>query len=115
MPRRIAPGGLGMARTMRAFGPHALRSAATEVPAAMEIISDVLAMAASAGASPFRICGLIATMQASNLPLTCDGVSTNAMALARPSALISADGFGSTTMMDLTLLACQPFSSAEPM
>src|SRR5262245_23909091 len=110
MPWPIDPGVLGMARMMRAFGPQASRNAAIEVPAAMEIIKALPAMAASAGASPFRICGLMATMQVSILALTCDGAATRVMAFARASFLISTEGLGSTTMMDFSLLARQPLS-----
>ena len=38
-----------------------------------------------------------------------------AMAFALARALISADGLGSTTIMDLTPLFRQPFNNAEPM
>ncbi|MNC98029.1 hypothetical protein D3C83_158740 [compost metagenome] len=53
-------------------------------------------------------------MQVSTLALTCDGAASNVMAFALASFLISADGLGSTTMMDLSLLARQPLRSALP-
>ncbi len=65
MPRPMAPGVLGMARTMRARGPQAWRIAAMVVPAAMESISAPdRARGANAAASVFKICGLSATTQA---------------------------------------------------
>src|SRR5690242_18119230 len=114
MPRPMAPGVLGMARTMRALAPQAARNAAMDVPAAIEIIKALPAIAARAGASPFRICGLIATTQVSIFAFTCDGAASSVMAFARASFLISADGLGSTTMMDLSLLAHHPLRSALP-
>src|SRR4051812_1825678 len=115
MPAPMAPGVLGMARIMRAFFPHALVSAATEVPAAMEIISAPLAAKfASAGASPFSTCGLIATRQTDGLVSTWDGAAASAIFFTLASFFNSADGLGSTTVMDLTPLFSQPLSRADP-
>src|ERR1051326_5273077 len=98
MPRPIAPGVLGMARTMRAFGPHAADSDLVWVPAAMEIISAPLAAkSASSGASLFNSWGLIATTQAAmRLAATFDGALTSVIFFFRARLLIAAGGFGST-------------------
>src|ERR1700749_3539820 len=111
----MAPGVLGMERMMRDFLPQAFDSAATEVPAAMETISaPVCAKAASAGASPFNICGLIATTQTGGLRVICDGAAHNAIFFVFASLRSSADGLGSTTVTSLTPFASQPFNRAEP-
>ncbi len=68
----MAPGVLGMARTMRAPRPQAFVSEAMEVPAAMETISAPLpAMPRKVAASVLRSWGLMATTQAR----TCLGAS----------------------------------------
>src|SRR5881394_1358181 len=109
MPAPMAPGVLGMARMMRAFLPQALVSAATEVPAAIEIINAPdRAKPASTGASSFNTCGLIATRQAAGLRFTCDGVANSAIFFVRASLRSSAEGLGSTTEMDLTPRFSQP-------
>src|SRR5580692_8744757 len=115
MPWPIDPGVLGMARMMRAFFPQAVASATTEVPAAMEIISaPAWAKLANACASPFKTCGLIATTQTDGLRLTAEGVANSAIFFARASLASSADGLGSTTVMDLTPRPSQPFKRADP-
>src|SRR5258708_38935133 len=104
-----------MARIIRAFFPQALVSAATEAPAAMEIISAPCpAKPANAGASPFSTCGLIATTQTDGSFFACDGAANSAIFFALANLRNSAEGLGSTTAMDLTPVFSQPLSKAEP-
>src|SRR5256885_14733619 len=115
MPAPIAPGVLGMARMMRAFFPQALAIAATEVPAAMEIIrAPDRAKPASADASPLSTCGLIATTHTEGFAFASDGAANSAILLLFASLRSSGEGLGSTTAMDLTPLFSQPLSRAEP-
>src|SRR5690348_8599499 len=112
----MAPGVLGMARMMRAFFPQALLRASTEVPAAMDNIKEPpAAKPASAAASPFSTCGLIATTQTDGLRFTSDGAANREIFFAFASLRSSGDGLGSTTWMDLAPLLRQPLSRAEPM
>src|SRR5215469_13077212 len=115
MPHPIDPGVLGMARMMRAFRPQAAASALIDVPAAMEIIkAPDRAKPASASASPFKTCGLIATRHTEGLRSTSDGVAKSAIFFVRASLRSSAEGLGSTTRMDLTPRPSQPFNRAPP-
>src|SRR5581483_1855794 len=117
----MATGVLGMARMMRAFFPHALASASIGVPAAMESIKapgfflSGAAKLASAAASPFSTCGLIATTQTDGLRFTSDGAANREIFFAFASLRSSGDGLGSTTWMDLAPLLSQPLSRAESM
>src|SRR5581483_938594 len=104
-----------MARMMRAFFPQALLRASTEVPAAMDNIKEPpAAKPASAAASTFNTCGLIATTQTEDLPFTCDGAANREIFFACASLRSAGDGLGSTTWMDLTPLLSQPLSRAPP-
>src|ERR1700760_3076412 len=86
----------------------------------MEIISAAsfpsfdVAKPASAGASPFSTCGLMATTQTVGLPFT-RSVSVRVIFFARASFLRFAPGLGSTTVIGLMPFPSQPFNRADPM
>src|SRR4051794_23707843 len=110
MPAPMAPGVLGMARMMRAFFPQASIKAATDVPAAMEIISAPdCAKPANVPASPFSTCGLTAITQTEGFCFTDDGAAKSAIFFALASLRSSAEGLGSTTLIDLRPVLSQPF------
>ena len=90
-------------------------AAATDVPAAMEIISaPPCANPARVEASPFSTCGLTATTQTDGFVLTEEVAAVSKIFFALASLRNPADGLGSTTVMDLTSLASQPFKRAKP-
>src|SRR6266436_4345974 len=116
MPRPMAPGVFGMARTKGAAKPIFSRSRGVAIPAAMESTSALaLPSTRNSSASPFRICGLIARTTAVR------GGSFLGKARCRmiaffARALIAGDGKGSTTWMaEKRFDAIQPLIRAPPM
>src|SRR5579862_1103575 len=115
MPFPIAPGVLGIARTMFAR-PHALRRFAMPVPAAMEIISAPdRAMGRNRIASVLSTCGFSATTQAATEASASSSTSRNsAIRFVFASPTRCWRGFGSTAPIGRMPCAVQLLMSAPP-
>src|SRR4051794_19434476 len=113
MPRPIAAGVFGMARTT--LPPHPRLSAVIVMPAMIDTTSvDDVANGRSCGPASRNICGFSATTRAATLPIFADaGLSCAPFAAI---ALISSDGYGSiTTTFDASSpRASQPDNNAPP-
>ena len=113
MPRPIAAGVLGMARTIAAPGSALLEK--LERSPAMIDTTTVLGptIAASGGTASGATCGFTATTSAATLPILPLGLMRTPR---RASALIDFPGCGSmtTTLLGGSLSASQPSSMAPP-
>ncbi len=110
IPRPIAAGVFGMARTIGVFSPRTSSKVAIGVPAATEITSvSPLPKAPTSGKASAIICGFTAITAIA-------GLSGKSAPMFTPCALSQSDGCGSITNTDFggSPVRSQPRSIAEP-